>query len=553
MRAKKLLILSALASAHSVLAQAQSRPAGDSVLKSTTIEVTQAYKPKIKASPKPEWIPQQPPVDTSHPVFNYDVPQQTLYYRYNSLPLEPLALGKMFTRQSFPNYVKAGGGNLSTIFLDAGIGSLYGKDYETKIHLHHLSQKGNDIKFQQSSLSGMEADGVLHRTKSDIHANISAQRKQYNYYGYDPFFHDFTKDSVRQTYTSICVAADLLNRLDSNGKLSYNPGVFASYYRSKVNATELSTGFSVPLVYKIDSTLDFGATVNGAIAHFTNDVQSLNNAFVAVSPGLAVHAAHLSGHAILGLALGMGNQGYILPDVIGQYHANDNKFIIGLGWKARLRQNTYEQLSSENPYMFDQYQVLQMRNDEVFGRFQGRAGDHFSFSGHVSWWRFVNMPTFLNIFASPGDFRKFYVHYQDLNAISFGGGIRYNVSDKWSAGASADIYKYFNIVGPYGIAEAHAWHEPSISVKGDFMINLTPKLNFTAYIALLGGIYALDASNNVVSLPAIADIGGNAEYQIVPRLSAFAQVNNLLNNKYQRWYGYQAYGLNIYGGLRLKF
>jgi outer membrane receptor protein involved in Fe transport len=48
-------------------------------------------------------------------------------------------------------------------------------------------------------------------------------------------------------------------------------------------------------------------------------------------------------------------------------------------------------------------------------------------------------------------------------------------------------------------------------------------------------------------------VGGNAEYQIVPRLSVFVQLNNLLNNKYQRWQYYEAYGLNIYGGLRLKF
>jgi hypothetical protein len=30
-------------------------------------------------------------------------------------------------------------------------------------------------------------------------------------------------------------------------------------------------------------------------------------------------------------------------------------------------------------------------------------------------------------------------------------------------------------------------------------------------------------------------------------------VTNLLNNKNQRWLGYDSYGINVYGGLRLKF
>jgi hypothetical protein len=550
MRARTLSVLLMLATVQA--ARAQNRPAGDSVLKGTTIDVIQAYKPKIKPSPKPEWIPQLPPADTSHPAFSYEVPQQTLYYTYNSLPLQPLALEKMFTKAPFPNYIKAGGGNLSTIFLDAGIGGIYGKNYETAIHVHHISQNSNNIKFQQTSLSGIEADGVKHGAKTDLHATVSAQRNQYNYYGYDHFLYDYPQDSVRQTYTSARIAVDLKNRQDSTGgRFDYNPGAFASVYRSKLNATELSAGINAPITYRLDSTLDLKMSVNGVLTHFSNDFQRLNNSYIAVAPGLAWHGPHLRGHALLGLALGLGNQGYILPDVLGAYHATNNNFIISAGWKAQLRQNTYEQLSTENPYMLNDYQVLQMRNDEVFARFQGRAGDHFSFTGNVSWWNFTNMPVFLNVFTAAG--RKFAVHYQDLNAISFGAGLRYQVADRWSAGTTVDVYSFFNITDQYGFAESKVWQVPNLRIKGDFMFNLTPKLSFTAYVALLGGIYAKDVSDNVVNLSAIADVGGNAEYQIVPRLSVFVQLNNLLNNKYQRWQYYEAYGLNIYGGLRLKF
>ena len=85
------------------------------------------------------------------------------------------------------------------------------------------------------------------------------------------------------------------------------------------------------------------------------------------------------------------------------------------------------------------------------------------------------------------------------------------------------------------------------------MIRPISKLTVTAYLAILGGIYAENSQGQPEKLKSCTDLGGNAEYQIITRLSVFLQVSNLLNDKYERWLGYEAYGLNIYGGLRLKF
>src|ERR1035438_6671239 len=94
MRLQPLFILMTLGISFGARAQ-QPAPGKDTVMKGATIEVLQAYKPQVKQAPKPEWIPQLPPQDTTHPAFNYDdVPQQSLYYTYTSLPLHPLALGK---------------------------------------------------------------------------------------------------------------------------------------------------------------------------------------------------------------------------------------------------------------------------------------------------------------------------------------------------------------------------------------------------------------------------------------------------------------------------
>src|SRR5690606_3451725 len=116
-------------------------------------------------APKPDYIPTLPPTDTSRPRFSYDPPEQTLYFAYRSNPIRPLALGRDTTSLPYPNYIKLGGGNLSTLYLDAGIGGLKGRNYETAFHVHHLSQEGN-IRYQKVTLTGLEAKGAYYTSQA---------------------------------------------------------------------------------------------------------------------------------------------------------------------------------------------------------------------------------------------------------------------------------------------------------------------------------------------------------------------------------------------------
>ncbi len=540
MRIKSFLVLMFVAGAFS--AKAQRAPGSDTVLKGSTIEVIQAYKPQIKSAPKPEWVPQVPPADTTHPSFTYDVPQQTLYYTYSSMPLRPLALGKEAAKLPYPNYVKLGGGNFSTVFLDAGIAQFYGQGYETNIHLHHISQSGT-LTDQRTALSGIEAEGMLHTAKADWHATVSGERNQYSFYGGDRTVL-LTADSMKQVYTAIRAAIDVKNREDSSTLLTYHPAINASFYNARFDANEINLGFNAPVVYKFSKAIDGQAAILGSLVNYTAGTVTQNNNFLEVLPGIRFHEDHVSGHALFGFALGKDSKTYFLPDVEGAYAIPNTKFTVSAGWKASLRQNTYEQLTTENPYLYSFDSIRQTRSDEVFLNLLGSYGDHLSFSGRISYWDNKELPTFLN---DLGDMKHFYVRYQDAKAISFKLGARYQVANIWSVGATADFY------GFYGQSDPHVWGQPNLKIKGDFMVVPIRKLTVTAYLALLNGIYARDASHNPVKLNMIADLGANAEYQLISRLSAFVQVSNLFSDKYQRWNGYPVYGLNIYGGLRLKF
>jgi len=522
-------------------------PVGDTVLKGATIEVIQSYKPQVKQVPKPDWVPQLPANDTARPSFKYDVPQQTLYFTYSSMPLRPLALGLDSGKVPFQNYLKVGGGNLSTLYVDAGIGSLCGKNYETAFHLHDISQQGN-IKYQQTSLSGLEADGTLHRQTNDWHASIDAERNQYYYYAYPD---NESRDTLKQTYTTVRATVDMKNKDSVYSKLNYHPALSASLYDARFGTSETNIGFNAPFTYDVDSTLQARIALVGALTHLTTNEQSVNNNYIELLPGFNIHRDQFIGHALLGLAAGAGGNGYILPDIYGALPIKNTSLLVSAGWQATLIQNTYEQLTTINPYLLNNYMVQQTRKDEVFVNVQGSAGAHLSFSGRLGWDAYNDLPTFLNFyrtqFNGTADEKRFYVVYQQVRAIALQLAARYQVANTWSVGIKGDFYDF------YQSTQKQVWEQPDMKIKGDFTILPLPKLTVTAYLAMMGGIYAENAFGNAEKLKAATDIGGNAEYQIIPRLSAFVQVSNLLNDKYQRWLGYEAYGLNIYGGLRLKF
>lgn len=519
----------------------------DTVLKGSTIEVIQSYKPEVKQAPKPEWIPQLPPPDTTHPALNTDVPQQTLYYTYSSQPLRPLALGVINPPLPFESYVKAGLGNLSTVYVDAGTDALKGKNYETFFHLHDISQKG-DIKNEKTSLGGVEADGLYHADNNEWHAGIQAERNQYAYYGYNHAAYDYPADSVKQVYTTVRATVDMKNKADSSGRLLYHPSVTASLYDARVNTSENTIGFNAPVTYKLDSSIDLAGTATGIFTSYNTNTWNNYNNFAQLAPGIILHHGPMSGHAILGLALGGDGRGYILPDVLAAFTLPDTRYIVSAGLQSSIRRNTFEELSTENPYMYTNYSIEQTRKDEVFLGISGSALGHLIFSAKGSWCKFNNLPTFLN---DTGDEKQFYIAYDNVKAFAFHAAIRYTDANVWSVGATGDFYKY------YGGTQLYVWQEPNTRIKGDFTLNLSSKFTVTAYIALLSGLHARNNIGEAVSMKPVADLGVNAEYRIIRRLSAFVQIDNLLDDKYERWYGpnneYQSYGLNIYGGLRLKF
>ena len=67
-----------------------------------------------------------------------------------------------------------------------------------------------------------------------------------------------------------------------------------------------------------------------------------------------------------------------------------------------------------------------------------------------------------------------------------------------------------------------------------------------------GGNY-LTKNNSSRPLTGGTDLSAGAEFKINKQFSAWINLNNILNDKYERWHNYPVYGVNATAGILINF
>ena len=524
------------------------RPIARDTIRGAVVEVYQTYTPDIKLPPKPAVTPTLPPVETARTPQTLDVPQQTLHYTYRALPLRPLALGRDTTPLPPQNFVRAGGGTRETAFGEIGIGSLKTEFLRSNIYARHLSQSG-PMRYQSAS----NTDGRV-EAESDVLAGhtlkggISATHNRYGYYGYDRARLPADVDLPRIRYTGLRAQASIAS--DSGGimpmdGLRYGATAGASLYGTGLGAREQGLALAVNGSYGLEQNLVATLEIATALtSRRATDGGTGGNNFFAIRPAVQYSGGDASARVGLYPTVGMGGTLYVLPDVWVKYRIPESPVHLTGGWDALLWRNTLEELSTRNPFVDPDFPLRQTRSDEVYGRVDAALGRHFSTSLKGGWRQWRGLPLFVNRIDNTS---FFVVHDPRVDAVQLEVSLRYAVGESFSVGASGQYTSF------YKHTLARVWHEPGVRLSADASARPLRGLNVGASLTYLDRIAAPDRNGLATWLRPVADVGLRGEYDLTDRLGAFARVDNLFNVKYERWRGYPAFGITLWGGLRYKF
>jgi len=527
---------------------AQQRSDADTIIPDQTIEIIQNYKPEVVIPEKPEWTPRLNVIDTAKPVFTYEVPQQALSYAYHSIPIRPLAMGRVPMELPFANYVKLGLGNLSSFLLDAGLTIARPDAYEAALHIHHLSQKGN-IAFQQSSGTAVQADGKYYFSGHAATAAITVAQRSLNFYGYDHDSFDYVKNDVRQGFLKTEVRAGIRNTRANKWQIWYQPEIGLGTYGDRLGAREQHFDYVLPVRWQIDSSLNFNLALAGNFTQLSNDSFSSGNHVFQIRPALSFHLPVLHLNIGVNPTWGQDGKAYFMPDIFLKLRRANGKFTFVAGWKGELIQNTFEQLSTKNPFLYSIYPLKQTRHQQVFGGFESGLGKHLNVNATLSWQQWNNMALFVNDYMQHADGKYYTVVYDDrVQALALDAGLNYQVAERLRLGVSASWINFVHLEN-----QQKAWMEPALKMSGELNWQVFRPFQLRIRTAYWDGMYARTASGAKVAMPAVFDLSAEAECRIISRISLFLQINNIAGSKYQRWYQYPVYGTNVIGGLRVKF
>ncbi len=526
---------------------AQTRSGSDTTFKSQTLNFYSTYKPEVIPAPKPVFVPALPVVDTSKPVLQYQVPEQTISYTYQAEPIKPLALKRGREKLPFENYAKLGLGAQNTVLIDAGIGSLMGSDYDAVVHFNHLSQKGTYVDNQKWSQNVLDASGNIYLDKATLSLGLQGERRAYRQYGYNNELYSFNDADIRNVYSGVTVNAALTPVGSTLWNLKYRPEARIYWWHSGMNATERNLDFSIPVTKAIDSSISFSLAANVGLTSYTSKaLGNFSNNYFQLAP--AINFAYEGFKARVGIKPTFAStDNYLLPDINVSGNIINNSLRLYAGWEGALNQNTYRNLSLFNPYMQADYQPVQGRSSYIYGGFDAALSNNLTIGASAGYKMWKNMAIYQNEYSTSPDGRTFALIYEDMKALIIDAKIQYQINEQFSV-MGRSIWNLYNTE-----KLVRAQQLPQVEVNGGFRWEIIRKLHLGADLVLYDRIFAYQSNGLYRKLPMIIDLNANASYDVHKRVGLFLNVDNILNQRYQYWNQYRTLGFTIYGGLRFKF
>jgi len=516
--------------------------------KRKTINITSSFKPVLRDAAKINFTAAPPPADTARPRLTYNIPSQFLFLTYQPLALRPLALQKD-SAEGFKNdnYIKVGIGNVHQPYVKAGFSFGDGKTTLFNVFGEGFSSKGN-LPFQKNNMVAVGVSGIV-KTKNNLEwsGNLGFRGDGYYLYGFRPDTLKYNKEDLQQNFQTFEGGLALRNIVPTEFGLTYNPNIHLSVFTDNHNpkATEQNSVLNLPLkkTFGENFAFDLGFTANLTNYKLGGNPAIQNNLYY-VSPAVSYKTSNLK---IRGeLTPSWDNSAFhLLPNVTADLTTDNKQFTFQAGWIGYYEKGSYQRFASINPWLAQPSELINTRVEEVFGGFRGSINNHFSYAAKVGVVQYWNMPLFVN---DDLDGKTFPVRYElNLKSLMMHGEISYAQGEQFTATAALTINQY----SPKH--EQKAWGLMPLEFTTTLRWQLLKDLWIKGDLWAFDGAPFLGKGNSAHSGQGAFDLNAGIEFRIARQVNLWLQMNNVFNNKYERWNQYQVYGFNILGGVIFSF
>ncbi len=538
------------------------------------VNIVKPYTPKIKDAFKVK----------KNPVQGNDAIQEkrTVEYSISSAPVastfvaskgKAKGVARKKKEHIYDNYVSAGFGNLMTPKFEAFVHNSTTRDNDFGVLLNFLSSNGAVDALVDSDFIDAKIDLFYKESNRDFDWKINGgyHFQKYNWYGINAPIISAAKLAAldpKQTYGNINLGGNLTYYESFFKGVDLDVNIFNDNYSSSEFHFLAKPTFEIPIsseLIKTDFRLEF---ISGKFERDYTIANELKYGYfnIGASPTFKIIRDYLTiglGANLVYSAATEDNQKsefFIYPNINATYELITDVMIIYAGFTGDLQQHSYKSFTDENPFVSPTLNIGRT-NEKFNAKFgaKGKLASNISYNVNASY----KNEEAKALFKLNSDFsnripvenyqfaNSFSVVYDDIKTLGVFGEIAIDFSKELNFGGNVQFNSYDNTI------QDQAWNLPTIQATIFAKYNVQ-KWYAGANIFFVGErkdefISTFGTTQTEVTNKSYIDLNLNFGYNFSDRLTAFANANNVLDSDYQKYTGFEVYGLQVLAGIKYKF
>ncbi len=513
------------------------------------VDVIKDFNARLIETQRFNLAPELPPLDTMTKRQSYNITARTLDVQYPPPRIRPIAYSGEEPPPTYRGYAKLGGGFPNALFADASYNIAGSDQFVMDFDLQHYSANNSkNLENQRMSKTDIGLDGTYYFDQGyAVRAGAGYGLNNVYFYGYNDLSTEdnpltFSRDDVRQRFSLFNVNGEVFNHLQTVADFNYRAAV--DFYHLQDNYSGRENGFDVLLkgtkwfeaTHSLDAELEFD------LSNFRDTAkQTLNN--IHLRPSYTFHSSDFKAKVGFNLAAS-GGEVFFYPNLEASLNVIENILTAFAGAEGDLRKNNFRNLTDYNPFLTSR---PELRNTDYLHFYGGIQGEVFGADYHAQagYKRAKDLALYL---SNEDTIPRFNVLYDTVDIFTIKGGITIPLFDglQLTGTVAQNFYSPNN--------QEKAWHLPALDINVGATYSLMDgKLNLRADLFVQNGVPFRNSEGEAENLNGLYDLSAAAEYLFNDRIGAFARVNNILDNRRERWNHYPVFGLNAVAGVSARF
>lgn len=517
------------------------------------VDVIKSFDARLLDTERVGLQPTLPPLDTTVKRQTYNVITKQLKVEYLPPVIRPLGMKREKVEEGYKGYAKIGAGLPTAFYGEASYDIITKSNFEFGIDLNHFSANNTrKVENQRFSQTSGKVDGTYHFDQGfAVKGQLGYSSNTMHFYGYNDLneeqSRDFTFDAsdVRQRFSLFEIGGNIFNGVRTELDFNYDGGV--KFYNLTDNYGARENGFLLDLNankwFNEKHPLNVRLITDFTNYRAVNEDRVLNNFLL--QPNFTYHGERFK--VKMGMNIGLVEDEFsIFPDLEASVSVVPGIVNAYVGADGTLQKNSFRTLSEFSPFIASNVPI---RNTKYYNYFGGARGNiqGADYDLQIGYKRAQELPLFL-LASQTDSFARFDVLYDTVNIFTFKGSV------------AVPVYSGISLVGSFAQSiytlnnEERAWHLPAFSVNaGARYTSEDKRLLAKVDFFLENGVPYRDLNDEIKTLNALFDISLGAEYFFSKNVGGFFQLNNLANNRRQRWQRYPTLGLNAMFGVTVRF